>query len=341
MTGEPERTAGSIGLPVVRLRSGSTDERLPWGTALGAATVIALARPRMWLVSLAGFLARGGLVILLLPVVVLPTPSGVANAVGGPVSSLIFGAPSPTLVAMVLGLVVTAVVALVGGNLAGGWAERAGIAAALEGGVDEGYVTAPAGGLALHGTTRRVAALRLLGLVPLGAALVAATPVVYAATYRELILPEQLRDPLALRVLRDVPGTLLAVGGVWLLSDAATAIGVRRLVLEGRSVPRAWLAGWAGIVRRPIRVSATALVSAAVLVLLVLPAVAASYVGWHRVRLALAEGTDPAAIASSVVLFVLAWLGGLVLAGLATAFRTALFTFEVARRAPGRSSHSP
>lgn len=39
-------------------------------------------RPGIWLLALLGFFARGGLVLLLLPILVLPSPIGAASVVG-------------------------------------------------------------------------------------------------------------------------------------------------------------------------------------------------------------------------------------------------------------------
>ena len=52
------------------------------GGLLGAAALIALARPRLWGLGLAGFLARGGIVLFVLPILTLPSVVGVTTFVG-------------------------------------------------------------------------------------------------------------------------------------------------------------------------------------------------------------------------------------------------------------------
>lgn len=304
---------------------------MPWGSVLLGALVVAFVRPAAWPVALAGFLARGGVILMLLPVLAIPTPTGVANAVGGPVSSFLFGTPSSSLVAMLVLLVGLAAVLLVIGAAIAGWSERNGILHALRVAADEGFVPPATGSVAGGGGIASLAALRLLGLVPPALALAVSAPVLYDAAYRELVLPDELRSPLALRILRDVPGTVLMVAAAWLVADAAASLSIRRLVLERRSTASAWIAGWLGLIRRPVRVVATALATDALTLLLMVPAVVAGAMAWERVRDLLREDRDPLAIVVAVVLFVAVWLGGLVLAAVAAAFRGAAWTFEVVR----------
>ena len=121
---------------------------------------------------------------------------------------------------------------------------------------------------------------------------------------------------------------MIAVVVVWLLSDAAAAVGVRRLVLDRRPVLAAWLLGWGELVRRPQR-SSPRRSWAGVPRAAAGPALAASAVGWPRVRDILVDGRDPVVVAGAVAIWVAIWLGGLVLAGVGAAFRAAAWTLEV------------
>jgi hypothetical protein len=288
-------------------------------------------RPLSWAVGLAGFLAGGGLVLVAWPILVLPTPTGLQNALGGPVSSLVFGAPSGALIALIVGSLVGAVVLVVAGLLAGAWAERQGIAIALEAAADEGLVV-PAPDLAGAPGPGRIAVLRALGLAPVIVAVLLSWRVIYDTTYRELILPGDLSTPLPIRVLGELPWLLIGLGAAWLLGDAAAAVGVRRLVLERRPVLVAWLLGWADLVRRPHRVIPTALVGLGVSVVLTAPGLLAAALGWARVRDVMLDGRDPLTAVTSVVLWVAVWLAAIVLAGVGAAFRTAAWTLELPRR---------
>jgi hypothetical protein len=295
------------------------------------AFVVTLLRPVSWALGLAGFLAGGGIVLVAWPILVLPTPTGLQNALGGPVSSLVFGDPSPTLVALIVVGIGTLLLLLLAGTLAGAWAERQGIAVALEAAADDG-LGLPAADLDGAPGAGRVAVVRLLGLAPVMVVAALAWPPFYDATYRQLVLPQDLVTPLPLRILGDVPWLVVAVAGVWLLSDSAAAVGVRRLVVDRQPVLAAWLMGWGDLFRRPGRIIPTALTGAAVLVLLVGPAMLAAAVGWSRVREILAGGRDPVIVVGAVAIWVAIWLGGLVLAGVGAAVRAATWTLEMPMR---------
>lgn len=305
--------------------------RHSWRGAIGAAFIVTLVRPTSWAFGLAGFLAGGGLIVVAWPILVLPTPTGLQNALGGPVSTLVVGTPSETLLLLIATAVLTGIALLLLGTWIGAWAERQGIAVALEAAAEEG-LRAPDRDLAGAPGPGRIALIRLLGVVPVAVALLVAWRPLYDAAYRELVLPDDLVTPLPFRVIADVPWPLFAIGATWLISDAAAAAGVRRLLLDRRRVVAAWLLGWTDLIRRPHRMLATALLGVGVVLLLLGPALLASAAGWARVREILLENRDPVGELAAVAIWVAIWLGGLVLAGVATAFRTAAWTFELAER---------
>lgn len=343
-TGPASMDTATSGSPVVEWPADSpapaADRPLSWGAALYAAVIVTFVRPSLWAVALAGFLARGGLVLLLAPILVLPTPSGLANILAAPVASLLFGVPSAALILVILGSIVAGIGAVVGGTFVGAWAERIVIASSLDAGADEGLVSSAAARPVLRRGVAAVATVRLLGLVPLAVALAAAAQPLYDAIYRQLVLPDDMAASLVVRVLGDIPMPLLFIAVNWLLGDAAAAIGVRRLVLDGRSIPMAALLGWVWVIRRWYRVIPTALATTGLAVLLVAPAVVAAATGWTRLRGLLVDGREVLPIVMGLGLFIVVWIGGLVLAGAAATFRGAAWTFELARR-PGPSSPHP
>ena len=80
------------------------------GGSLLAAALATLAHPRWWVVALAGFLVRGGFVILLLPIVVPPTIAGVMSQLAPTVvGQVIVGGPN-TPVFVLTGILTGAVV---------------------------------------------------------------------------------------------------------------------------------------------------------------------------------------------------------------------------------------
>ena len=93
------------------------------GGPLTGALLVTLARPATWALALAAFLVRGGLLVLVVPIVVLPTPVGLGDVVGPPLISFVFGGVSPAFVAVVATAVVLFLVWLIGGGLLAATAE--------------------------------------------------------------------------------------------------------------------------------------------------------------------------------------------------------------------------
>jgi hypothetical protein len=296
---------------------------------MAGAVVVSLVRPLAWALGLAGFLAGGGLLVVGGPILVLPTPAGVENALGAPVTSIAFGSPSTGLLLLIALGAAGLVILVLAATVAGAWTERNLIPVTLDGAADEGILAPLDVGTAPG--TGRVAVIRLLGLVPVVVVALVAWPTLYAAAYHQLVLPDELVTPLPVRVLRDIPLPLAALAVTWLVSDAASAVGVRRLVLERRPVMAAFRLGWADLLRRPLRVLGTQVIGLSALAILLLPAMLAAMAGWVRVRAALADERDPLAVVATVVLWVAIWMGCLVLAGVGAAVRSAAWTLESAR----------
>lgn len=351
-----------------------TEQRLGWHSVIAGAILVTLARPTTWLVALAGLLAGGGVVLLAWPILTLPTPAGIQNLLGAPVSTLVFGGPTAALLGLVALAALAAVAVSSAGLLTGAWAERQGIVLVIDGAADDGRI-APSAHRRIasppssaHGriaqaapplqpaqsategqaapppqpassprqpggaTIVAVAVVRLLGLLPSVVAGVLALPTVYAVTYRQLILPDDLAVPLPLRVVSEIPGLLALLALVWLLADAAAAVGVRRLVLEGRGPLAAWALGWVDLTRRPHRIVSAVLLGDLALIALAGPALLASTVLWRWGRGVLEALTDSPVGVVAVVLWVAVWLAAVVLAGVGSAVRSALLTLEGAPR---------
>ena len=66
----------------------------------------------------------------------------------------------------------------------------------------------------------RILVARLLAMLPFGAALAVGTATIVSATYRELTLPGDAVTPIAWRVLRSVPLTVLLLLVTWLLGES-------------------------------------------------------------------------------------------------------------------------
>src|SRR4051812_37335622 len=94
-----------------------------WRPVLLAALLTSLARPAFWPVALAGFLARGGILAFLIPIVVLPTPSGVADVIAPAITSFAFGLVSAAFIVIVAVSIGVLVAWVVLGGIAGAWTD--------------------------------------------------------------------------------------------------------------------------------------------------------------------------------------------------------------------------
>jgi hypothetical protein len=304
--------------------TGAAVRRLSFRDAWTTALVATLVRPVTWALGLLGFLAGGGLVLVAWPILVLPTLTGLQTLLGAPVTTLVFGVPTAGLVLLVGGGVLAALVIVVGAVLVGAWAEREGIGVTLEAAAEE-HAIAP---VPLEGApgTVRVAVIRLLALVPVVLVAALSTPRLYEVVYHELILPDDLGTPLPIRVIRAVPVHLGLLLLVWLLSDGAGAIGVRRLVLERRGVMAAFALGWIEVVRHPVRSLGTAVGGALLVALMLGPSLAAAALGYGRLQEILVQGRGPLFAVIAVLAWVAVWIGGLVLGSVATGVRASAWT---------------
>ena len=343
MTGPAEPAGPEVASPA---DPDPTPPSVGWLRAAGVATSQTLGRPRLWPIALAGFLLRGGIVLFALPIVVLPTPTGLSNVFAEDVAALALGGPAPATI-LRLGLLLGLLVAwLVVGTIVGVIAELTLVEAvagdpevrSLE--TSERATSLPPADVDA-GLVARAVGVRLVALAPLGLALVWAIPRVVAATYHELILPDELVTPIVLRVLRDAPDAPLVLLASWLLGEAIGAIGVRAVALDGLGVRSALVAATRRLLGRPLTSLLTTGAGLGVGLVAIVPGLAAAAVVWSQLGAAL-EGTAPAVvILGATALFVAAWAGGLVLASAASAWRAAAWTTEVVRATRARSRRWP
>ena len=330
MTQPPAAAVSSAGASAAR------GPGVGWATELGGAVRVTVRTPVTWAFGLASFLAGGGILLLGVPVAVLPTPSGIQNALGGPVSTLVVGTPSSALLLLIALAVAGVSLAIVVGTIVGAWAEREGVTAVVDAADRAGLATV--GPLPPTPGVARVAGIRLLSLIPVAIAAGLAWQPLYDAAYRELILPTDLATPLVIRVIRSVPLPLAMLAITWLLSDASASIGVRLLMRDSSRIIRAWASGWLYLVRRPARSLGTAVFGLAWMVVLLVPSMLAAVAAWGHVRMVLPPGDDPIGSVIAVALWVALWLANLVLAGFAAAVRAAAWTLLVL---PGRERSTP
>jgi hypothetical protein len=302
---------------------------IPWRRGCAAATALTARRPHLWVFALVAFLARGGLAVLALPIVVVPTFVGLANFVGP--ASVSAEGPGPRLVALIALGVATGLALAVAGTLVAAAAEvalhRATVVEAEARGVASVAMPAAAGRAVV-----RVAALRLLLLVPVAAVAAVAVPAWIAVAYRELTLPSDVATPLVARVLAGAPAASVAVLGAWLAAEVVGGFAARRAALLGASVPRALAGGLLDSLGAPLGTALTVAAALGASVLVLVPAWWAAGAAWDVARHALAGGTDALAALGAALLLAAAWLAVLALAAIAAAWRATLITMELLRR---------
>jgi hypothetical protein len=338
------------------------------GRLLGSAALLALSRPRLWAIGLAGFLARGGIVFFLLPIVALPSVVGVTTFVG---PNAVTGAGlSPRFVVLAAASASGIAAWLILGTIVGSLADLAFVREAartdgepaptddelvrtdgqparpsleLEGSPGFDPQDAPdrvEGGHVRGGSIARLVCIRFAALLPLG--LVAAWGVVRLVEigYRELVLPGDLARPFFLRVLAAAPDVVVLLIVAWLAAELVGAVAVRLAIVEDRSIVRALGGALRSIVRRPLGSLGVLAGTIGGSLIVVGPGLVTASIAWDGVRRALlGDGSAPAALLA-VGVFVATWTAGLVLAGVAAAWRSTAWSSVVLRdlRATGRGA---
>jgi len=306
---------------------------MTWGGAMLGSLASTLERPAWWALGLGSFLVRGGLLVFVVPIVILPTPAGLQNAFGAELVGFVFGSPSMAF----LTAVIVATAGLTGwlmlGGLLAAWTDIA-LVAAVAGSRSIGRAVSGWSGLAW-----RAVGIRLASHVPLAVALSWGLARIYDAIYAEYLHPGDPAIPLALRIVERVPEVIAIIALAWIAGEAAGGLGIRHLALGGLTAGQALVRGWFDILLQPT-VVATLLITGAALVAVALPLAGAAGGAWDRLRALLADGADPALLVLALVAFVATWLAGITLVGVVAAWRSAAWTFEVARRTPARERHA-
>jgi hypothetical protein len=313
------------------------------GATLVTSLLATLAHPTTWMLALAGFLVRGGIVIFLLPIVVLPSPVGLANATGPTVVGFVLGGFSFDLVVLLV-LAVGAVLAwIVFGGLLAATLEVEGIrivagdddviasSRAMDDAArvawDVQVAAAPAHAFDPSRQALRVLAARMAMLFPLMATVIWASARTVAVTYAELTVPTDVATPIVWRIVAGVPDAIAIVVIVWVAGEIVGGIAARRIVLDGASIAGGLRGAVTYAVGHPLRTLVLFAVPLAALLLVVIPAGAAATVAWTGLRAAL---VDRNALAGAVALlvFVALWAGGLALTGAVAAWRHAAWTVD-------------
>jgi hypothetical protein len=295
---------------------------------LRAATAWTLRRPDAWAPALVAFLVRGGVVALALPILVLPSPIGIASWVGG--DAVTAAGPTDRLIAIIAGAVVAAVATLAIASTVGAAADRI----VLRWWSADSLRAGPPAAVGGIRTVVRLIGTRIVALLPVAVAAAWAAPRVADAVYRELILPTDLATPLVVRVLVDSPEAIAALVAALLVGELLGGLAAVHVVADGASGPRALGRSILDIVRRPAAVLGAFALGVGLLVVVVVPPLAIAVVAWERTRDALLDDAGAIAVALPVLALVAGWLATLVCAGGVGAWRRASMATIVAAGEP-------
>ena len=196
-----------------------------------------LSSPVTWVVGAAGFLARGGILVLALPILSLPTPVGVTLLVP-PLSVTTSGISSVFLPELLVAGTAAALVVAVG-LLLGALADavvyqrlvglrRFAPATAGDTRAPRAAAPGPRGGTPrLVGT---LVAVEILALLPAIAMSIVTVSRLIAVGEQEYLLPSSTSVPYVARVLQGASMAVIALGACLLLADVVNALLSRRLL---------------------------------------------------------------------------------------------------------------
>jgi hypothetical protein len=300
------------------------------GAALTGALLVTLASPATWPLALAVFLIRGGILVVALPILVLPTPVGLGNILAPTLTAVVFGGVSGGFVLLAATIVLMGLAWVVAGGLLAATVEAE--AARMVAAADDVAAGGMAGGLAPRVVRRRraeagrILAARLMANLPLGVALAWGSARLVAITYRELTNPFDVATPLVWRVLLGSPEVVVAIVLTWMVGQTVGAIAARRIALGGGGTFRALTEALSTLFRRPLTVLADFWLPSLALTLALAPSALAAASAADVVRAAMSSPADPVELFLAVVLFVGLWMVGLALAGVICAWRAAVWT---------------
>ena len=305
-----------------------------------AALMAALARPAWWLLALAGFLVRGGIVLFVVAIVTLPSPLALSNVLAPIVTPIYLGRTDGTTTALILTGVTAALAWLVGGTWIAAATEVVLIRDARATALDEGRPVA-AGDEPGRLLVTRAAAAHLVALVPLAITVAIGSIAIVDVAYRELVNPSDA-GPVVFRVLAGAPIPVAAIVLVWVLCEIIGGGAVRRIVLLGDSVLGAGGRAAIDLVRRPVGALLAPLVTLAVLALDLTAVLLVVAIVWSDLRDRLVDPlADPVASGLTLLTFAGAWCLALAVTGLVAAWRSVAMAFETDRAAADRSAARP
>jgi hypothetical protein len=295
--------------------------------------LLTLGHPDWWAMALAGFLVRGGIVVLALPVIAVPSLAALSTVVAPLLSGVVLGeSPIPPVALFaVAAALVSAAVYITG--LVGAWLEIALHAQA----------SAALGGppLAGHSSVREALNVRLTPHLITILALGFAVFRIVAAGYDELTSPTSSAAPLAFRILARAPEAVAGLVIAWAVAEAIGGLALRRHVADApsRTAAGAVVDGVRGLLR-PAAIAMLVVTDVVVFGLGIAVWLAAS-TAWTRLADRLADGATGLDLGVAMLAFLVAWLAGLLLFGVVLAWRAVAWSAASIRISRPRRASAP
>jgi hypothetical protein len=296
--------------------------------SLAAAISVALAEPPLWLLGSVGFLARGGFLVLALPIWWLPSPAGLATLFGP-------DAFTPTglsgrFLATLAGLLAVGIFGIGGLVVLAAWSDRQSI---------ERQLGSPETPMSLDPAVRSRPGVRLARLIvvhlaasaPIVAALLLTARSLLELVRVELLQPGDLAVPLVVRVAA-AGWPLLAIVAVGVgLSEILGSLAIREAV-AGRDAVSAVTTALGRMAVSPISLATTLLLAWTTSLVALAPSALALAATANLARTAYLDPEGPfraEAIATTVLATIFlasAFCAAVLLAGFASAVRSHLWT---------------
>ncbi len=299
-----------------------------WRALVGHALAAPVEQPSLWLLGSLSFILRGGIVLMLLPIVVFPTQVEARLMLGGNLGTTGF-TPGFWVAVMAATIVSTGLVMVVLYALA-----QLEISAFDRLNGDPDFEPNPA-----RDPGARLRDLFVVESLTLIALLLAAVPLAAAlgqTTYQEVLNPSSSAS-IYERVVGQILPPLVLVAVALPIIDSISARWVRGL-LEGRSVGSALVVSVGAIVCRPFWFIATALLAWAALALAIAGTEWGLTVAWQATRATFLATTSISDMLSSIAALLVAvllagvFVCGLAICGYVAGFRNALWTVTGLRR---------
>lgn len=322
-----------------------TAPRAGWRSGLGAAVAVVAGQPASWLVGALGFICRGGIFLLALPIVVVPSPIQVRLLLGesvgsGGLTAGFFAGLAPLL--GVAGLVGALALALVAHAELVAFERLVADPESID--QREGREPRSLSASERWHLTASLFAVQVAAAVALFAAALPLAGAAYEVTVGELIRPSEGDGSLYSRVLAGVREPLLVLFAALVVIDIVSAVASRALLVRTfglgrrpeRGPVRALAEALARAIREPLRTIGTALVAWVTSAIVLLPAIWALAVAADTARGAFlsSRAADPQMAPWLIVVtavLVAVWGVTLVLCGFVSALRAALWTSEALR----------